>query len=89
MALGQQRPLVNRGADKVGQFVLGIFNACNMQVTRKATLIAGTEIDLTDLGRSMRPGAKKSDGHDVRVFGADKGQQKVQRRVTFLGLKQA
>ena len=32
LALGQEGPLVNDGADEVGQFVLRIFNPCDMQV---------------------------------------------------------
>jgi len=90
MALGQQRALVDDGADEVRQLVLRVLDAGNVQVAGEACHRVPTR-NTTSL-TSLAPcpwRCWKGHGHFVGVFGLHKWQQEVQRRIVLRWLEQA
>ena len=81
--LGQQRPLVDDGADEVRQLVFAVVNACDVQVARKNTRRTGQEYHLARLAGAVRLGQRERFGDLLRMAWADQRQQKCQGQIFF------
>ncbi len=90
VALGQQRALVNHGAQKLqlhGTVILRRFDARNVQVARDVRLRADGEDHLGHLAVPLGLCLLKCGAHPWRIGLRDKGHQRGERAITLGGLK--
>ncbi len=83
LALRQQGPLVDKGADEVRQLAHGVLDAGNVQVAGEVVVQPCFEYHLVHLAGASGLGAEKRNRYFVGVRGLHKRQQEMQGRIAF------